>query len=464
MTELFCLRKNGEKEVNYYVPALESILDKTYGVLVYQEQAMDIAVKLAGFNPQEADMLRKAMGKKDTALMAKTKKEFIDKAKKLGLLTDEQIEFIFANIEKSQRYSFNKSHSLSYGLIGYQTAHAKAHFPIQFFNAYLFHAKEKQDPLKEIRELVNDARAFGFDVVPPRFEDLEPHFSNDGIVLRFGLSDVKGIGQNMITKMRMSIDQVEAECQKYRTNWSWFDFLIYFSEHTNSGVVKRMIQVGSMGSYNLPRQKMLAEYDAWQSLTDKEKTRICQMKRPNPSSESLFPTVKDEEPKDLTEGIELLLQVPKGVANKNRRAKVESILGTLKNPPRQLTDSPSWLADIEEQLLGLPITVSRAEGSHESTANTTCQEYRDGKEGKDIRLGVDIQQFREHTIQKGDNVGCKMGFLTVSDSTGALEDVTMFAKVWEKYGNLITVGNTVELRGRRDYRKGSFIVDEVRQL
>lgn len=464
MTDLFCLRKNGEKEITYYVDSLEPILNKTYGVLVYQEQAMDIAVFLAGFNPQEADMLRKAMGKKDTEKMAKTKTEFVKKAKALGVLTDEQIEYIFANIEKSQRYSFNKSHSVSYGLIGYQTAHAKAHFPIQFFTSYLFHAKEKQDPLREIRELVNDARAFGFNVIPPNFNDLEPNFSNDGIVIKFGLADVKGIGFSIINKMRMTISEVEETCHKHRTTWSWFDFLIYFSEHANGGVVKRMIEVGAMADYSLPRQKMLSEYEIWKSLTDKERTRICQMKLPNPNSDGLFPKSKDDEPKDLAHAIELLLEVPKGVANKNRRAKVESLLQTLKCPPRPMTDNPTWVADIEEQLLGIPITQNRADASHESEANTTCKQYREGKDEKDMRLGVDIQDFREISIQKGDNRGRKMCFVTVSDKTGSLEDVTLFSDMWEKHGNLISIGNTVEIRGRRDFRRGSFIVEEVKQL
>jgi DNA polymerase III alpha subunit len=464
MTDLFCLRKNGEKEISYYVPSLEPILNKTYGVLVYQEQSMDIAVQLAGFNPQEADSLRKAIGKKDTDLMAKTKKEFLEKAKSLGVVTEEQAESIFQNIEKSARYQFNKSHSVSYGIIGYQTAHAKAHFPIQFFTSYLFHAKEKQDPLREIKELVNDARAFGFDVIPPKFNDLEANFSNDGIVIKFGLADVKGIGFNIINKMKTSIEEVEETCHKCRTTWSWFDFLIYFSDYANGGVVKRMIEVGAMSDYKLSRQKMLAEYEIWKSLTDKEQARIAQMKLPNPNSGGLFPSTVEGEPENLTHAIEMLLEVPKGVANKNRRSKVESLLKMLHKPPRPLTDDIAWVANIEEQLLGLPITVNRADASHESEANTTCQEYRDGKDEKEMRLGVDIQDFREITIQNGDNRGRKMCFLTVSDKTCSLEDVTLFSDMYEKYGNLISIGNTIEICGRRDYRRGSFIVEEVKQL
>jgi DNA polymerase III alpha subunit len=199
-------------------------------------------------------------------------------------------------------------------------------------------------------------------------------------------------------------------------------------------------------------------------LTDKEQSRIAQMKLPNPASEGLFPSTQVGEPENLAHAIEMLLEVPKGVANKNRRSKVESLLKTLHKPPRPLTDDISWVASVEEQLLGLPITVNRADASHESEANTTCQEYRDGKDGNDLRLGVDIQDFREITIQNGDNRGRKMCFLTVSDKTCSLEDVTLFSDMYEKYGNMISIGNTVEIRGRRDFRRGSFIVEEVKQL
>ncbi len=465
MTEHFCLRKNGEEEVSYYVPALEPILNDTYGILAFQEQAMDMAVLLAGFNPQEADSLRKAMGKKDTKLMAKNKTEFLEKAKQKGVLTDEQAESIFANIEKSQRYSFNRSHSVSYGLIGYHTAHMKAHFPLQFFTSYLFNAKEKQDPLEEINELVNDARAFNYQVLTPNFSDLEFSFNNDGKVIKFGLADIKGVGYPIVTKMRASMEKVEDTYQTNHLEWGWFDFLIYFSEHSNSGVTKKMISAGALSDYKIPRQRMLAEFGVWKSLTDKEREKIIQMKLDvAKEDESLFPKNVVEPPTDLIDGIEKLLSLPKGVANKNRRAKVESLLTTLKKPPRPLEDTPGWIAEIEDQLLGIPITHNRADGNHESMADTTCKQYRDGKDEKTMRFGVDIQKCREITIQKGDNRGRKMCFLTVSDKTGSIDDVTMFSEVWEKYANSIDEGNTVEIRGHRDPKRGSLIVDEVIQL
>ena len=121
-------RKNGQESVDYYHPTLENALKTTYGEMIYQEQAMQIAKEIAGFDLQEADNLRKAIGKKKPEEMAKLKKKFIKGATKLKLVTKEQAEEIFGWIEKSQRYSFNKSHAVSYAMNAYLSAYTKAHF------------------------------------------------------------------------------------------------------------------------------------------------------------------------------------------------------------------------------------------------------------------------------------------------------------------------------------------------
>ena len=130
-------KKNGNESLDYFHPALEPILKTTYGEIIYQEQAMEIARNIAGFNLQEADMLRKAMGKKLANEMAKCKKMFIDGAKKTEVVSEKQAEEIFSWIEQSQRYSFNKSHSCCYGLTGYDTAYLKSHFPVEGTQAQL---------------------------------------------------------------------------------------------------------------------------------------------------------------------------------------------------------------------------------------------------------------------------------------------------------------------------------------
>ena len=167
LTHHYIDRKHGRDPVEYFHDALEPILSTTQGILVYQEQALLIARDIAGFDLQEADILRKAIGKKNVSLMAKLKKSFVKKSKKKGIVDQQAGREIFSWIEKSQRYSFNKSHSVSYAYNAYLTAYTKAHFPNAFFTAYLKNAIGKPDTYGEIEELVNNARTMNITVNPP---------------------------------------------------------------------------------------------------------------------------------------------------------------------------------------------------------------------------------------------------------------------------------------------------------
>jgi DNA polymerase-3 subunit alpha len=172
-------------------------LKPTYGVLVYQEQAMRIAQKIAGFNLQEADELRKALGKKKADLMAKVKKKFISGAKKVGTVSKEDAEAIFGWIEKSARYSFNKSHSISYAVCSYLSAFQKAHNTKEFFLSYLYYANEKQDPHQEIYELISEAKLFDITVKTPSIINYKDKFNIQKNTIYFGLKDIKSLtGKN----------------------------------------------------------------------------------------------------------------------------------------------------------------------------------------------------------------------------------------------------------------------------
>lgn len=248
MTEHYCLRKNNLEEVDCYHPALEPILSKTYGVLTYQEQAMAIAQAVAGFNLQEADVLRKAIGKKLPEEMAKCKRMFLEGAEKVKILTKEQAEEVFSWIEKSQRYSFNKSHAVSYAIDGYWSAFCKAHFPVQFFTSYLYYAKDKQDPLREIQELVSDAKSMDIEIVTPDITKMKSHFSTDGRTIMFGLSDVKGIGEIQVEKLKKAALQAEVTYGKKLADLTWYEFLVLLSNKVSSAVIEKLISVGAMRS------------------------------------------------------------------------------------------------------------------------------------------------------------------------------------------------------------------------
>ena len=171
MTQHFIDRKHGREEVTYLHDSLEEILASTYGVLVYQEQSMRIAQKIAGFNLEEADELRKAIGKKKADLMAKVKKKFIAGAKKVKVVNKEAEE-IFSWIQASSRYAFNKSHSISYAVCSYWSAYQKHITQKSFSYLILYYANEKQDPHQEVYELISEAKLFEITARTPALQIL----------------------------------------------------------------------------------------------------------------------------------------------------------------------------------------------------------------------------------------------------------------------------------------------------
>jgi DNA polymerase-3 subunit alpha len=190
----FIARKHGTQKITYVHPKLESILNETYGIIVYQEQVMKIASEIAGFTLAKADLMRRAMGKKDKVLMAAMKKEFIDGAAALGTAKALAGE-IFDLIEKFASYGFNKSHSVAYSIIAYQTAYLKAHYPAEFMAATL---SSEIGSTEKIVKLIDDCRKMGIEVL---FFDVNESGFDFKVVdgrIRFGLCAIKNVGESAI--------------------------------------------------------------------------------------------------------------------------------------------------------------------------------------------------------------------------------------------------------------------------
>jgi DNA polymerase-3 subunit alpha len=190
----FIARKHGTQKITYIHPKLESILNETYGIIVYQEQVMKIASEIAGFTLAKADLMRRAMGKKDKALMATMKKEFIDGAAGLGTAKALAGE-IFDLIEKFASYGFNKSHSVAYSIIAYQTAYLKAHYPAEFMAATL---SSEIGSTEKIVKLIDDCRKMGIEVLPPDVNESGLDFKVVDGRIRFGLCAIKNVGESAI--------------------------------------------------------------------------------------------------------------------------------------------------------------------------------------------------------------------------------------------------------------------------
>lgn len=489
MTELYCRRKNGEEEVNIDIPAIEHILAPTYDVMAYQEQMMEIAKVVAAFDLVWVDKLRKAAGKKDQQMMADVGKVFVEDATALGIITKEEAERLFENIRKSGRYSFNKSHSVAYAIDSYWTAHYKAHFPLYFFTAYLTGAKDKQKPLKEIKELVNDAKDFNIEVLPPRFCELRKHFGTpDGVKIYFGLADVSKIGERKVDILRGAAKQVEDQLEKTLTEWSWFDFMVFYSPTIDSTAVTQMIRAGAMRDTSLPRQKLMVEYKSYLRLSKGEREALTELhlpvykkKRVNEGRKAkrdeegnvIYEMVYDEDGEpilidearpvnNLIDAMEALLKRP-GIVKGKRIGKVQSQIDLLKNPPYKCEDTPFTIAKMEEETLGVPITFCRVDTADKHRVNTTCREYQRGKDEGEMVLCVEINEINEILCRSGDNRGKNMAKMVVSDETGSLDGVTIFTKAYEKYGHLLQRPNTLVAIGvKRDYKdKTTPIIEKV---
>lgn len=283
MTQHYCRRKNMEEPIESYHPAVDAILGKTYNVMTYQEQAMAIATAVAGFSLVDADTLRKAIGKKLPEEMAKCKVMFLEGAKKAGILTDAQAIEVFDWIEKSQRYSFNKSHAISYGITGYQTAYVKFHFPVAFYTSWLAFAKEKQKPHEEVYNLVNDAKLFNVAVMAPDIRSLQSDFHTDGKIVRFGLSNIKGVGKAQVEKLKLAVEKATTILKKPIDEWTWFEFLVHCASSISSNIMSSLIKVGALSWMGVTRNQMLFDYTSWNGLTEKEQEWIqirCGMKPP----------------------------------------------------------------------------------------------------------------------------------------------------------------------------------------
>ncbi|HOJ27330.1 MAG TPA: DNA polymerase III subunit alpha, partial [Candidatus Saccharicenans sp.] len=199
MTEEFTQRKYHPERINYEVPQLEPILKETLGIIVYQEQVMRVAVDLAGFTLAEADVLRKAMGKKVKEIMKSQQDRFVQGARKKGI-TAAKAEKIFDQIAQFAEYGFNKSHSAAYAYLAYQTAYLKAHYPAHFMAALLTSEAEKGDT-DQIIKYVNECRELGINVLPPDINYSHYHFSVEGQNIRMGLSAIKNVGENTIKEI-----------------------------------------------------------------------------------------------------------------------------------------------------------------------------------------------------------------------------------------------------------------------
>jgi DNA polymerase-3 subunit alpha len=246
--------KHGRKPIRYPHPALENILKETYGVIVYQDQVLFIVREFAGYSLGQADIFRKAMGKKIAAVMKKEKRNFLSGAKKLGYSAD-IAEEVFALIEPFAGYAFNKAHSSSYALIAYQTAYLKANYPAEYITAFLV---THTDQLEKIATAVAECRRLGIVVLPPDINRSQLEFSLEDIgngqqAIRFGLAAIKNVGagaiEPIVTERNKrgnfkSIEDICRRCDLRAINKRAMESLIKVG--ALDGVLNKLIKAGAL--------------------------------------------------------------------------------------------------------------------------------------------------------------------------------------------------------------------------
>ncbi|MBN2483818.1 MAG: DNA polymerase III subunit alpha [Candidatus Omnitrophica bacterium] len=247
----FIDRKQGKKPITYLHPLLEPILKETYGIILYQEQTMQIASQLAGFSLAQADMLRKAIGKKIPEMMDDQRVRFIQGCKKKDL-TEKVAQKIFELIDYFSGYGFNKSHSTAYALISYRTAYLKANFGVEFMAALLTSERTNTD---KIVEYVKESNHMGIDVLPPDINTSFTHFTvADSRNIRFGLVAIKNVGESALENI--------IEIRKQNKFADFFDFCDRVDSRTvNKKVIESLIKSGSLDSLGLKRAQMMALLD-----------------------------------------------------------------------------------------------------------------------------------------------------------------------------------------------------------
>jgi DNA polymerase-3 subunit alpha len=251
MIDDFIQRKHGKKKMAYELPEMQEILAETYGVILYQEQVMQIASRLAGFSLGEADILRRAMGKKKAEEMAAQRQKFLAGCH-ANKVPAKKAERIFDLMEEFAKYGFPKAHSCAYALLAYQTAYLKTHYPVEFFAALL---TSETGNTEKVVKYIHEARGMGMTVLPPDVNTSDVDFTPVGDAVRFGLRAIKNVGENTVK----GILEARKELGRFT---SIFQFCETIDPRLlNRRVLESLIKAGALDSLGARRAQLDAVID-----------------------------------------------------------------------------------------------------------------------------------------------------------------------------------------------------------
>ncbi len=396
--------KLGLQPIEYPHPLLEPILKETYGVIVYQDQVLQIVRALAGFTLGQADILRRAMGKKKAEDMEKMRSKFIEGAVKNGI-DQKQAEQLFALIEPFAGYAFNKAHAVCYAMVAYQTAFLKANYPVEYFAALMAAHFDNQD---KVVQYVEECRRRNIQILPPDINRSDVDFVVEGDAIRFGLGAIKNVGKAAV--------EVILRARADRPFTSLFDFCVRVLEQQGNfgkSTVETLIQAGAFHSLMPNRNRLLSGLDdTWQAAQRAVHDRRI-------GQESLFagsPAEHVQEPP--------LPDVPE-LSREQVMAFEKELLGVY------LADHPLRSLQTRMRQLGV----------------VPCNHLRELADGTQVRIAGVITNVRALRTKRGD----RMAVVTVEDLTGTVS-ATAFPSAYEEHKSLLAKDNLVVLEGRVKYR------------
>ena len=403
MVDDFVNRKHGKAKVDYPHPSLEVVLKPTYGVIVYQEQVMQIAQVMAGYTLGGADLLRRAMGKKKPAEMAKQREIFVNGATGRGV-QEATATYIFDLMEKFAEYGFNKSHSAAYALVSYQTAWLKAHYPSEFMAAVL---SADMDNTDKVVVLIEECRDMKLAIAPPDINQSEFRFTvREGGGIIYGLGALKGVGEN-------AVDDLISERSNNGPFKDLFDLCKRIDlRKANRRVLEALIHAGALDSFNPNRAQHMADLGDALKAAEQHNAMVAA------GQDDLFglpdePMARDETSKPR-ESVEAWPE-------NQRLANEKATLGLY------LTGHP--IAQYEHELVNF-ITARLGNLSVDSDSFGNGG-FRRGNEQRATVAGLVVEMRT-----KQNKNGKRMSFATLDDRTGRLE-VAVFSEVYEQFRDCI---------------------------
>ncbi|HBA86909.1 MAG TPA: DNA polymerase III subunit alpha [Geobacter sp.] len=412
MVDDFIERKHGRKQTVYDLPQLEPVLKDTYGVIVYQEQVMQIARSLAGYSLGGADLLRRAMGKKDAEQMAKERDKFLEGAEKLGLDLKKSAA-IFDLMAKFAEYGFNKSHSAAYALVAYQTAFLKAHYPVEFMAALL---TEDMGNTDKVIKSIGDCREMGIEVLPPDINESARSFRVLERAMRFGLGAVKNVGEGAIEAI------IEARGEGPFKDI--FDFCERVDlRRVNKRVIEALIKCGAFDCTGAKRAQLMA------GLEDAAATGQRVQQERESAQASLF-------------GAAEIVRSSNGGSNR-------------------LPDIPEWdekyRLGCEKEAIGFFITghpLDRYVADMRRFSTVDCSTIMEAKEKSEIKICGVPASLKELITKKGD----RMAFLSLEDLCGAVE-VVVFPETYARCSEILRGDDPIHVTGAVEQsEKGSKVM------